>query len=198
MELVKQYWWLIAGALVLFLLVGRKGSGAAAPYSITQVGGSGDPTGQQAQQTQAAVGLIGSLIQYDLTQKQTVAQTDFANAQLASQERIAKLQSDTSAEIAKNASSNQNYAAQMSYNQAMAQIQAQIQAQQMAVKAAQSQASQNNWFNLFGGLAKDLIPIFAGGFGGGGSLPNLGSIGSGGIFGGGGLFGGSGGGGIYF
>lgn len=128
-------------------------------------------------------GLISKLLDFMQSGKQLDATERLSFAQLESNERIAETNAQTAA-------SSANLAYQLQSAQAAAQLQAQL----AAVRAAQSNSSNQMWGNIFSTGLQSFLPLLGSWFGGnnsqssGGGYGGLGSLGT---FGSGGGYGGS-------
>jgi hypothetical protein len=170
MELVKRYWWAIAGALVLLLLL-RSRSAPSGP-SVVQIGG-GDPAAIAAIQSQeglamdsARIGLINSFLNYTLETDRIDRADDIERLRLESSERVAIRQAEATERAAQYGQSTATTQANLQYQLQLAALQAQ--------RDAQNAAQPDWWQYLLGGVGQYgglLIDIFDGdnpGFGGGG------------------------------
>lgn len=128
MELVQKYWYLVIAALVLLFFLARRGGGG---MSVQQIGGADANTLALAQLTSAEreadenrrFGLIGAILNYQLSNKNLDQQIDLAKiagqAQteaLKNQYLLASLQSQTQAQVASQQFALQNSAIQRAYN----------------------------------------------------------------------------------
>lgn len=172
MEILKQYWWVIAGALVLLFLA-SKGSNPGGGVTVTQIGGT-DQAALASIDAQAAIsdqqnryGLIARLLDYVQTGKQLEVTEQLAIANLASNERIAQT----------NAAANAQSAA-YAYQLQSAQSSASLQAQLAAIRAAQSSANSNMWGNLLTTGLQSFMPLLGNWFGGNSNSNNGGNSGS--------------------
>jgi hypothetical protein len=168
MELVKQYWWIIALAILALFMFKKGGAGSGPGYNVTQLSTGAGAAVDQTQQTAAS--LVQTLLGYDLQVQQTAAQQQLAEDQLAAQTAAANSQANQS-----------SYLAQLQYQAQMAQYQSQANLQAQALSAARRAQSESNWFNLIQGIGGQLVPIFAGQgtFGGSGGFQIPGGIGGG-------------------
>ena len=136
MEIIKQYWWVIAIAAVLLLLM--RGRGGAGP-SVTQIGGGIDPlsaaqlelSGDMAED-QNRIGLIGSLLNFDLARTQLATDRELTILGIQSSERTAQLAAQNQSSL---------LAQQLSFQQMQAQLQASMQTQALDAQAASQRRS---------------------------------------------------------
>lgn len=166
MEYVKQYWWVIAGALILLLLF-RRSPGPSGP-SVVQIGGGDAALAVQeglAMDT-ARIGLINSFLNYALETDRIDRADDIERLRLESGERVAIRQAEATERAAQYGQSTANTQANLQYQLQLAALQAQRDAQR---------AAQPDWWQyLLGGVGQYgglIIDIFDGdnpGFGGGG------------------------------
>jgi hypothetical protein len=176
MEILKQYWYVfLIGAALIYVLM-RRGSSTSQPgYTVQTIGA--DTAALDAQQTQATqqtiAGLIGSLLNYDLTTKQQTADSALQSAQLQAEIQAAQIQAD-----AQTQGSNLQYQFQLQ----------QLQAQADAIRR-QTSTSAGGYLQGISSIFGSLMPVFAGqGLGQGGwpgygtQQPIFGGYGGGGIF----------------
>ena len=136
MEFIKQYWWVLAIAAVLLLLMrGRGGSGPTVP----QIRGGIDPlaaaplelSGDMAED-QNRIGLISSLLNFDLARSQLATDRELSILGLQSSERTAQLAAQNQSSL---------LAQQLAFQQMQAQLQANMQTQAINAQAASQRRS---------------------------------------------------------
>ena len=182
MEFAKKYWYVIVGAVLLMLVVGRSKGGS--PGSVTQIGGGAEGLAYaqldaQTEQANTATkfGFIGNLLSFDLQKDATGRADALERLRIASGERVSIRQAETGQFIA----AQQTAANQAALNAANYQAQLQANLQQQVIRGQQSSQTWSNILgSIFGGFDRIAPLIFGNGRNnsGGGS-----SGGTGGIFG---------------
>lgn len=165
MDFVKSYWWVFAGLLVVLLIFGRSkqpGGGV----TVTQIGNDGTGLAQINAEAQAAdqanrFGLISSLLQYDLSNRELASNERLSFEGLHSNERVARIQADAQAEQLR----QQSLLDQYGYNTQAELARLQLQAQQAALRSN----NQGQWLGLLNTGLQNLLPLFLGRNNNGGS-----------------------------
>lgn len=159
MEFVQKYWYVIAGALVLVLLLSRRSSGASGP-TVTQIGGGAEALALAQLQSQDALaadqqkfGFVQSLLGYGLETDRTARADAIERLRIESGERVAIRQAQASETAAQY---QQNLATQsLSYQQAQANLNYQLQLEALRRQGGSS-TLQTILGGIFGGLDRAL------------------------------------------
>lgn len=152
MEYAKKYWYVIAIAVVALIFLSRRQSGA----TLTQVSGGTDVAGlaqisasERDADENRKYGLIGTLLNYDLSTRQLKSNDSLARISLNQQLDLARI----SAEAQSSALTNQFQLASLQAQMAQQSQQAQLQAQQDYLRQQYGAQQRSDWIGaILGGL----------------------------------------------
>lgn len=168
MEFVKDKWYLILAAVFVIALLYRKsGSG------VTEIGAGSDfnalasiASNERENDENRRVGLISSLLGYDLSLRQLTAETALANRNLDQQIDLAKISAN-----AQTASfENQMRLAQMGYNAQLQQSNAANALQRYYMEQQFGRQNRNDWLAAISGGLQTILPMIFGNQTSGGSV----------------------------
>lgn len=173
MEILQKYWYVALGALVLLFVLARRQSGGV---SVQQIGGNTEAALAMAQLSSAErdadeqrkYGLIGSLLNYDLSKRQLLSSDSLQRIQLGQQIDLAQISADAQTRALQNQFALQSLAAQTQLQQ----YQQQAQLQQYALQTAYNSQRRNDWLGAITTGLQTLSPyIFSQSTSGGFNFP---------------------------